>query len=329
MGASNWQADAEWLVGANQPSAGFTATADFDALSITAASRLGYQYSAGWSEMIDSRVNLDWSLIGETVRDASRFLSVGIGLLHHAGLSAAVPFTFGDSLQAPAAAWRSYIGIPTIVRYNWNIRGSQMDFNPTLALDAWLRGTAFLPVLSLAEPLGEIDLFTTLSLPSPFAHQVLKLGIKATRDLGSFSSVYADNFTLPRGFPETRARTLPGGLLGSIDYLVPIALLDQPLVLGWALTAAGVGLHVEGTADLDFTSAAFGISPQAYVGVELTLRFAYGSYSVPLGLGLAAAISTTDPASFDPGRDIRPYMYVGFDSFAAGGRDSAHAQHGH
>jgi hypothetical protein len=239
------------------------------------------------------------------------------------------PFTFGDSLQAPAAAWRSYIGIPTIVRYRWNIRGSQMDFNPTLAVDAWLRGTAFLPVLSLDAPLGEIDLFAAFSLPSPFSHQVLKLGIKATQDLGRFSGMYSDNFTVPRGFPETRIRTVPGGLLGSLDYLVPIALLDQPLVLGWALTAAGVGLHVEGIANLDFASAAIGISPQAFVGVELTLRFAYGSYSVPLGLGLAAAISTASPASFDPARDIRLYFYVGFDSFAAGGRDSAHAQHGH
>ena len=330
LAASSWEADAAWLVGANQPSAGVTASAEIDALSITASSRLGYQYSADWTESIESSVSFDWSLIGETAQDASRFLSIGIGLRHHAQLSATGPFAFGDSLQAPAAAWFSYIGLPATVRYQWNIRGSQMDFNPTLAVDAWLRGTAFLPVLSLDAPQGEIDLFAALNLPSPFAHQVLKLGIKATHDLGSPSSRYGDDFTVPRGFPQARTRALPGGLLGGLDYLVPIALLDQPLILGWALTAAGVGLHVEGIADFDISSAAVAISPQVFAGVELTLRFAYGSYAVPLGMGLAAAVSTACPSSFDPARDLGFYIYIGFDSFAAWPRTStgfAQAQH--
>ncbi len=332
LGASRWEADAAWLVGANQPSAGLTASADLDALSITAASKLSYEYSAGWSEAVESSVSFDWSLIGESVLDASRFLSVGIGLLHHVQLSSAGPFTFADSLQAPASAWFSSIGIPAIVRYQWNIRGGQMDFNPTLAVDAWLRGTAFLPVLSLVAPQGKINLFAAFNFPSPFAHQVFKLGIKAAQSLGSPSSLYTDNFTVPRGFPQARTRALPGGLLGGLDYLLPLALLDQPLILGWALTAVGVGLHAEGIADFDLASSSVIISPLVYAGFELTLRFTYGSYSVPLGIGLSAAVSTVTPSSFDPTRDLGLYVYVGFDSFGAGtwgSNGSAQAQPEH
>jgi hypothetical protein len=323
LGASNWEVDAAWLIGANQPSAGFTATAAIDALSITAASRLGYAYAAGWTEAVESSVSFDWSLIGETALGASRFLSVGIGLRHRAQLSAAGPFAFSDSLQAPARDWFSFIGIPAIVRYQWNTRDSQMDFNPAPAVDAWLRGTAFLPVLSLDAPQGEVDLFTAFSIPSLFEHQVIKLGIKATQFLGGLFGLYTSDFTVPRGFPPGRIRTLPGGLLGSLDYLVPLALLDQPLVLGWALTAVGVGLHVEGIADFDLATSTFAISPVAYAGFELTLRFAYGSYSVPLGIGLAAAVSAATLSSFDPASDLGLYIYVGFDSFGAGGASRA------
>ena len=128
---------------------------------------------------------------------------------------------------------------------------------------------------------------------------------------------------MPRGFPQARSRTLPGGVIYSVDYLAPIALLDQPLLLGWALTGAGVGLHVEGIADFSLPSPTATSSPAVYVGADLALRFTYGSYSVPLGAGIAAAVSTAHPSVFDPSRDLGVYVYVGFDSLGSPGAASS------
>jgi WD40-like Beta Propeller Repeat len=314
LAASSWETDASWLLGVNQPVGGLTVTADFGQLSVTAAGRLSYMYSAGWTEAVDSSAGLDWSPLAEDVLDASRSFSVGIALQHHAELSSASPFQFSDSLQAPGAAWFSYIGVPAVVHWQWSRRGSPLDFTPAPAVDAWLRGTAFLPVLSLAAPQGKLDLFTALVLPSPVPHQVLELGVKAEQFLGSPSGTYADEFTVPRGFPQARSRGLPGGVIVSVDYLAPIALLDQPLLLGWALTAAAVGLHVEGIADFSLPSWTVSFLPVAYAGVDVTLQFTYGSYSVPLGIGVAAAVSTANPSAFDPSRDLGLSLSVGFDS---------------
>jgi len=324
LGASTWQADAAWLPGPGQPSAGLSAWVDIDALEIAASSRLTYQYSAAWTESVESSVIFTSALLGETVRDASRALSVGIGVRHHAELSGSAPFTFQDSLRAPAGAWFTYIAVPAIIRARWSARGSQIEFAPTQAVDALVQATAFLPVLSLAAPQGEIDLFSAFNLPSPLAHHVIKLGVKAAEYIGSPYSQYQDSFTVPRGFSAARIRTLPGGMLVSLDYLVPIALLDQPLLLGWALTGAACGLHVEGVADFGLAPASLEVLPDLFAGVELTLRFAYGSYAFPVGIGVAADVSTSAPTGFSPVRDLRLYVFAGFDSFGGrGGRAGA------
>ena len=45
-------------------------------------------------------------------------------------------------------------------------------------------------------------------------------------------------------------------------------------------------------------------------------QLAVGAFSFPFGIGLAARLSTSSPSSFDPGADLRPYVFAGFDSFS-------------
>jgi hypothetical protein len=319
LGASTWQIDAGWLPGAAQPSAGLSAVLDIGALQAAAWSRLGYGWSAGWTEYVQSSVALSYSLIGDTVRDSSRSLTVGLGVRHRAELAESGPFTFQDSLRAPGGAWFNTLSVPAYLRFQRQGLGSPADLFPTGAVDAWIQGTTFLPVLSLSAPREQTDLFAALSIPSPFAHQVIKLGVKAAHNAGSTSGPYQDGFTLPRGFTTGRTRSMPGGLLGSIDYFAPLGLLDLPLFLGWALTGAGVGLHVEGVADFDIGAPAFSVLPDVFAGLELTLRFTYGSFSFPLGLGIAADVNASAPSEFDPARDLRLYLFTGFDAFGGGG----------
>jgi len=47
-----------------------------------------------------------------------------------------------------------------------------------------------------------------------------------------------------------------------------------------------------------------------------------GYIDLPLGIGLAARVDRISPSSFSAANDLRPYAFLGFDSF------SAFAQHG-
>jgi hypothetical protein len=153
-----------------------------------------------------------------------------------------------------------------------------------------------------------------------FVHQVLKLGIKAAQSFGAPFSQYLDGVSLPRGFPEARTRSAPGGMLASIDTLVPVALLDQPLPFGWALTALGIGLHVEALADFRISPFSFSVLPVLYAGADATVRLAFGLVSLPVGIGVAAAVNPLSPASFDPAADLRVYFFASFDSFGSSAR---------
>jgi len=325
LDASRWAVDAGWMPGPGQPSAGFTLSTDLGPLEIGASSRLDYRWSAAWTESVDTSLTLDYALAGEFALDSSRFLSVGLGLRHHAEIaSAAGPFTFADSLGAPGS-WLSWLAVPAIVRGRWSAGRAPGDLQPVASVDAWLQATVFLPVLSLGTARGELDLFSQLSVPFPVAHQALKMGIKAAQHVGPAAGSYGDEFTVPRGF-SARMRSLPGGLVASVDWFAPV-LLDQPLVLGWAVTALGFGLHAEGVADFD-PSIVFGgsgagrvsVVPAVFAGIELTARFVYGIAAFPAGLGLAARIGTSAPFSFDPSRDLGLYLFAGFDGFSAGSR---------
>jgi hypothetical protein len=194
-----------------------------------------------------------------------------------------------------------------------------------VAADLILQGTTFLPLLSLTDFQEQALLFGALNFPSPFRHQVIKLGLKAVQYIGSPYARYLDGFTVPRGFPGARSRTLPGGMLASMDYLIPVGLLDLPLPFGLALTAMGAALHVEALADFDAAAPAFSALPYIFEGVDVTLNVAFGEFSFPLGIGIAAAVNTAAPGSFNPATDLGVYVFLGFDSFGSAVRSGAPA----
>jgi hypothetical protein len=98
---------------------------------------------------------------------------------------------------------------------------------------------------------------------------------------------------------------------------VPIALLDQPLPFGLALTALGLSLHAEGIGQWDAATVRIGLDPSLYIGWDLTIQLAWNRYSLPLGIGVAARIDATNPGAFDVASDLRLYFLIGFDSFGS------------
>ncbi len=323
MGGTSWQLMAAWVASAAQPAASLTWTLSFGPVDLDVSSALSYGYVGGsWSESLASRAVLSWSIVGHSSLDRGQALSLALGLSHSLELDSTGSFAFADSLAASASYWLSALSVPLAVRWQWTRGGGAIDFSPPAAADLIVQGTTFLPLLSLTAFQEQALLYASVNIPSPLAHQVIKLGLKAVQYFGSPLAQYGDDFSVPRGFP-TRVRTLPGGMLASLDYMMPVALLDQPLTYWLALTGVGVGMHAEALADFDATAPAFSLVPDVFVGADVTIRIAVLGYSLPLGIGVSAAVSTTAPGSFDPTKDIGLYLFLSFDSFSSAVRSGA------
>jgi hypothetical protein len=317
LGATTWTADAGWLFGADQPDAGVTFSSSIGPVSISVDSRLSYGWTGAWTQSIQSALDLAWSVFDESHRDVSRSLLLGTGFQQDSQIQLLGAFTLRDSLAAPASAWSGYLGVPARVDYRWRIDRGRVDFTPPWALRAVLSGIAWLPVMSLDAAQGEADVLLSVNVPSFLPHQVIQLGLKATQDFvpaAAGPGTFQDSFTLARGFAGVRTRAASGGLLASLDYHVPLGFADAPLILGWGVTGGGIGMHVEGIADVDAPSGFFGVLPVVYAGADLTARLSFASFTLPVGIGLAARISTMNPGSFDPSTDLGLYAFIGFDS---------------
>ena len=317
LGASGWQLDGAWLLGADQPLVSLTASVSLGPVDLGLSSALTYQYAGNWSESLDSRATLSWSPVSQSSLGSFHSLTLSLGLAHSMEVNVDLPFTFAQSLSELAPSWNGTLAVPLQVRWQWSRRGGSIDFNAPAAVDVSLQGTTFLPLLSLTEFQEQALLYSALNIPSPFPHQVIKLGLKAAQYIGNPHSEYLDAFTVPRGFPGARMRTQPGGMLGSMDYLVPVALLDQPLPFGFAITALGTGFHLEALADFDAAAPAFSVLPHIFAGADVTLNLVWGGFSFPLGIGVAVAVNTAAPGSFNPATDLGIYVFLGFDSFAS------------
>jgi hypothetical protein len=322
LGATQWSANAAWLLGADQPEAGIDLTTAMGQVSIDLASRFSYAWSGIWVQAVRSSLVLSWTPLDETDRDVSSSLVAQLGVIHTAELLANGPFTLRDSLGAPPQAWFTYVGVPVGLDYSRSVDDGQIAFNPPRAVHARLSGIVYLPVLSLAAPEGVADLLLSVNVPG-FGRGVVKLGIKATQDFGGTYSQYADSYTVPRGFAAYRTRPVPGGLLAAADYLVPLGLLDAPLFLGGGITGAGMGMHVEALANFDAWAGRFAVIPSLYAGLDFTLRFSFDGGSLPVGVGLSAAVDFAAPQPFDPARDLGVYLFFGFDGFTDAARDAA------
>ncbi|HEY9593989.1 MAG TPA: hypothetical protein VHE79_05905, partial [Spirochaetia bacterium] len=305
------------LVGSSQPTVGLSISSSLGPVTLGLSSSLDYGWNGSWTDTLSTLLSVTWNLVAVSELDAVSFLGIGAGAFETTALSPTSPFTFQDALDADPRAWSSTIGLPIVVAGDWHRAQSRIELNPVLGVNGRIQATTYLPVLSLATTAVIVDLSATLTVPSPIPHQALKLGVKAETDVAGLAAPYVDSFTLPRGFPSARTRSAEAGLLASVDYLAPIALLDQPLLLGFALTGLGVSLHAEMIADAGLAVPSLAVSPTLYLGGDVTVRVAFNGLSLPLGIGLAVAV--TPGAALDPARDLGLYLFTGFDSLGNAG----------
>jgi hypothetical protein len=118
--------------------------------------------------------------------------------------------------------------------------------------------SAYPPVLSSSGP-GVVTVGqATISFLSVFAHQAVQIGVKASYVSinGSFYQI-----TNPRGAFDPVVQIMPGRTLLSLDYQVPIALLDVPIAYSLGLVGVGCDLHVETADDWSVAPAFAGPRP--------------------------------------------------------------------
>ena len=90
-------------------------------------------------------------------------------------------------------------------------------------------------------------------------------------------------------------------LVGALDYMMTLALLDLPLLGVANVTAVTAGLHVEAVANWDQRGGAQ-LGERVFVGLELGAVLGAGIASLPVGAGVAVAV---------PDGEVRPYVFLG------------------
>ena len=153
----------------------------------------------------------------------------------------------------------------------------------------------------------------TISFPSVFAHQAVQIGVKASYVSlnGSFYQI-----TNPRGAFDPVVQIMPGRTLLSLDYQVPIALLDVPIAYSLGLVGVGCDFHVEAAADWSVAPPLLVPDRDIYAGVELVLMIAAGEQSFPVGVGVSFRFDPRLATPPDWATDLRPYIFLSNNGFA-------------
>ncbi len=325
LGTSSWSVSGFWLPWSGQPVASLAASASLGNAAASYSLSLGYAYFDGspgvYAQSLSNSLDVSVPIFSWTrLADASAlWINGGVG--HEASLAGLFPFTASTSLSWPTSFWRQFLHLRAGASWRLLAGGGQMDFYHPFDAGVSLGTVTDPPSLPYENRWGTLfSVLAGLSLPSPIPHQVVKLGVKASYGIDAFASVW-DAAVAPRGFPGSTTAYLPGGLLASLDYLAPLALLDQPLLFGVALLGIGLGLHVEHASGWNLSPAYLWPGTAFYAGVEITLLLGYAAESLPVGIGVAARIDPASAEVFIAARDLRPYLFLSFDSF----RDAARA----
>ncbi len=271
-------------------------------------------------EQLQQELALSFPLVSRSLLRTTTNLTASAGVVDSIILRSDVPFDFVDGFTAgqggSAPSFEHDAGLTAGLAFVNAMWGSDLDLFTRNALVASTSAVFYPPVIS-GTGLGAFaqGLFS-LSFPSPFAHQVVKVGMKTSYE------TFGDPFiqvTNPRGDFDPVVQVLPGRTLLSVDYQFPIALLDAPLVYVFGLVAIGGGVHVEAAADWNPSPAALVFDAYMYTGTELLLVFSVGESTIPVLVGASVRFDPRLQAPFDWSTDIRPYVAISTDSFAGTG----------
>jgi Tol biopolymer transport system component len=313
LGASAWSLGAAWHPFTSQPELSLSLSHGFANATVEAGTTVGY-YAAAGSYFLesDTRLGVSLPLVSSSAYDRGVSLSTSVGAVFVSQLGSSSPFTFTDALSAGPGAWARGVLLDAGIGFAWARSGGAIDFVAPRLTRVSAGGEVMLPVLEGSTG-ARFTLLAQAGMPVFWQHLVLRAGVKAAYGIASLVGSY-ESFAVPRGMFDAEMRPLSGRLLASLDLLAPIGLFDQPLFCGLALLGMSAGVHVEAVADWDFVPADFQV-PWICAGAEVAFRIGVSSFDVPVGIGITARFDPTGTHAFDVMSDLRPYVFLSFDSF--------------
>ena len=286
---------------------------------------LGYSLSEGYTNLspsdhrqeLNQQVSFSFPLVSSTVLSSATALSVFTSVNDSLQVEGQQPFSFLDGLGVGPGSGGLTDAHDIDATVGASFQRSSVD-SPmdTFALSRTMATVAvslYPPAFSSSGPGVVTAGQAAVSFPSIFAHQAVQIGVKASY-VSLNESFY--QITNPRGAFDPVVQTMPGRTLLSLDYQVPIALLDAPLAYSLGLVGVGCGFHIEAAADWSTAPPVLIVDRDLYAGVELVLVVAAGEQSFPVGVGVSFRFDPRLVTPPDWGTDLRPYIFISNDSFA-------------
>jgi len=168
-----------------------------------------------------------------------------------------------------------------------------------------LEFSMILPVLSAAQTSYVIKESGKLALPlGPEGYLLQSAWQAAYHNKGlSSSAVNA------RGWTPALIRS-DVSVYYSLDYLMPIALVDWGMPLGFNIQNIAAAVHLEGLSNFLFEGSE---SSEFYAGFELVGTYGYNYGKIPAGAGINFRFYNKGEA-FNPSEDIKVYFFLSFNS---------------
>jgi hypothetical protein len=276
--------------------------------------------SSSFLQELRQHVAFSFPLVSRTLFRTTTTLTVTAAVVDSLLQRGGESFTFADGLgigpDESSLAFEHDLGFGAGLAFVRGVDGSDWDlFSREKVLVSV--ATSFYPPILSGTGIGTVSagLFS-LSMPSPFAHHVVKLGTRFS--FTTFTEPFVQ-ITNPRGGFGPVSQTLPGRALLAIDYQYPIALLDAPLVYALGLIAIGGSVHLEAAADVGLAPPSLVPDEDMYAGAEILLVLSVGEGSVPLVVGASLRFDPRFENPVDWSKDLRPYVLLSSDSFAGSG----------
>jgi hypothetical protein len=223
-----------------------------------------------------SVVELDLPLLDDNELTLWRSVVLSAGFSGQYSLFDASPFPFFNAGKPGFPEQDRFVSCFSKLGFSLIKERSMYDFFAPLALSSSIRADVPLPVFP-GTPSGVMLTFDLAgNLPSVVPHQVLSPGVVvtyATRDLDVFEN-------------DIRIDT-------NVDYLFPIALLDNPIIFGWSFLSSYAGLFWNYGFEYSFGGSAVLPDNLMTVGAEVVVTFGYGGVQIPFIAGIEVG--------FDPG----------------------------
>ncbi|MBN1697330.1 MAG: hypothetical protein JW881_07435 [Spirochaetales bacterium] len=292
LGTSFWHLLATFHPEAMQPKIDASFTFHINEIGITYALNHDYQARTAderyFQETLHHQLSLDIPLIAAHRLFISTSLAFSLGITHSLAVRSRDPFPFVNAFAAGPLSFFNQYGLLTGIRFTIEKQGGPMDFYSPMRFHTALSSYISCPFSPDSIPGFRAAGTVSINLPSPVPHNVIQPSVSGTYTAESLLS--SDN---PFPFSTLSSRLMfleekqqeEGRLLFGLDYLIPLALLDQPLILGFYMLRLEGSVYLEYTADYRFREPYFVPRRFLYGGAELTFTFGHGPFTFPFTLG--------------------------------------------